>query len=130
MDTNDLNTIGEVERVGQIEYFTMYRTSCVCNDESHDATFSIDYDESNDEISLDFYVNAELYVSAYDGILKSIWKRIKTAILILFYGYCENHVYFTFRSAKHVQGVIDALKEGIDIVEKKKPCRLICEETT
>lgn len=58
------------------------------------------------------------YQAEYENIFKRMYFRIKSALKILFTGSVDMESDYIFQSREHVEDYINALKTGIENVEK------------
>jgi hypothetical protein len=99
-----------------------YRLPCSCGSKDHDVTLEFEHDKDiPDMLFLNMY--KDLAWSSYWGdtnFFQRIWRRIKTALRILFVGFIEVEESFILRGEDHIDAFIEALKEGKRLMKTKE----------
>jgi hypothetical protein len=98
-----------------------YRLPCSCGSKDHDITLEFEHDEEIPEmVFLNMYMN--LAWSSYWGdtnFFQIIWRKIKTALRIIFVGYIQLEESFILKGEDHIDAFIEALEEGKQLMKKK-----------
>jgi hypothetical protein len=98
-----------------------YRLPCSCGSKDHDITLEFEHDEEIPEmVFLNVYMN--LVWSSYWGdtnFFQIIWRKIKTALRIIFVGHIELEESFILKGEDHIDAFIEALNEGKRLMQKK-----------
>ena len=111
----------KVMKTGEFDDAIYYRLPCSSGSKNHDVTLEFEYDKDISEmIFLNMYANLEW--SSYWGdtnFFQRIWRRIKTAVKILFTGYIQFEESFIIRGEDHIDAFIEALNEGKYLMKQK-----------
>lgn len=102
--------------------YEAYRAHCSCTSPAHvhDITISVDADDIL-SVTISSQLSHYNYYTEYGNVFKRMYNRIKSALKILFTGSIETQADFIFQSKDQVEDYINALKTGIENVEKNLP---------
>lgn len=87
-----------------------YKLDCSCGCDNHLLTFSIEHDMNT--ITLIMEKRLEFVVLDGKHFISSIFKRIKAACRVLFFGHLELEGTTILNDEEHIQSFINALEEG------------------
>lgn len=102
--------------------YESYRAHCSCSYPLHsqDITISVESDAVL-SVTIASTLRHCNYKTEYGNVFKRVYNRLKSAIKILFTGSVEVETEYIFQSRQHVEDYINALKTGIENVEKNLP---------
>ena len=97
-----------------------YRASCDCTDKRCDMDLELSIDEDFPQLQL--IIEKDLVWNDYYGFdmwLYRMWRRIKASLRVLFVGKIEVSETFIFGDKDHIGEFIEALEQGIDMIDRK-----------
>lgn len=95
-----------------------YKLNCDCGSDDHITTIELEHDEEFGMVTLNFYKKME-WTSKWGDIpwYHRFWKRLTCSIRMLFTGWIEVEEYVILQGEEHIDGLIEALKEGKEKVK-------------
>jgi hypothetical protein len=114
------------ERIMKIEEsskWIKWRLACLCDSNSHDWSFDIEYDSDVNEILMSIW--ADMLTGAHYGYHKNWfvdkindWRvRLRIVFRVLFFGYYEASSDIAFKTKKDIEVFISALQQSIEKIE-------------
>ena len=103
---------------GPPEPGVFYRTTCSCGSTEHDLNIELEHDEEFGFASIRFYINCVWEADWNLNWFQRLYRRIKASMKLLFCGKIILEQDFIFRGKDHINGLLEALTEGVEKLEK------------
>lgn len=109
----------KVMKIDEFNDSVFYRIACGCGDRDHDFELWLEYDKDINDITL--MIEKTLYWSSHYQSwpwYERMYKRFSSALRLIFYGHLKIEADILFMKKEHIEGFIEALKDGMTKIEK------------